>query len=119
MFNKKVLGLLAFIVGVLLVVKAIFVLTMFTWSFYGQAPVMIFNPGASMMVNVLLLVQELGTLAFFFLVVGFIKSLVCWCPCDMPKPGHLMKAASDVVHKATSDVVHKAKRTVRKVAKKK
>ena len=111
MFNKKLLSVLALLVGALLFAKALFIVTMFAWSFVGQPPVMIFNPGATTTVNILLFVQELGTLAFFFLAVGFMNSLLCSNKCETPKPQSLVKAATKAVKKA--------RKTVKKVAKKK
>lgn len=111
MFNKKLLSVLAYVVGALLAVKALFISVMFGWSFFGQPPVMIFNPGAPLTVNILLFVQELGTLVFFFLAVGFVHSLLGNNCCDKPKAQDLVKAATKAVSRA--------KKTVRKVAAKK
>lgn len=76
MFRSKILMPLAQIVGVLILLKALFVLVMFVWAHVGQAPIPFINPAADALQKALILIQELGLDAFLYLFVGVLSSMV-------------------------------------------
>lgn len=87
MFNKKLLSVLAYVIAVLLLVKAAYVLVNFGWSYFGTPPQAVFGQQAFDPVNYpfisyLLLLQDLATVSFIYLIVGGLKSLV-WCGCNL------------------------------------
>lgn len=76
MFNKKVVLALTNLIALLLLLKALFVITIFVWSYVGTPPVVVFDPRATQMVNVLVFIQELGTIAFLYVVAAAASSLI-------------------------------------------
>ena len=122
MFNKKLLSVLAYVIAVLLLVKAAYVLVNFGWSYFGAPPQEVFGQQAFDPVNYpfisyLLLLQDLATVSFIYLIVGGLKSLVC-CSCTI----NTSKAAAPKVMMSEPKMspAHKVTRKpVRKLAKKK
>jgi hypothetical protein len=87
MFNKKIADVLCYIVAVLLILKVLFVLTMFVWGMIaGQPPVAIFAQGVTYgsFISLLLLLQELGASVFTYVIVIAVRSLSC-CACSTKK----------------------------------
>lgn len=82
MFNRKMLSAFAYVVAGLLVLKALLSLTMFVWSNFETPPIAMFPTEIALHLQYLLLVQELGTILFFYLVVGALKNL-CTCSCNV------------------------------------
>lgn len=76
MFNKKIVLALSNLIALLLLLKAMFVIVIFVWSYVGTPPVVVFDPRASQMVNVLVFIQELGTITFLYLVAAATASIV-------------------------------------------
>jgi hypothetical protein len=70
MFPKKLIWILSQIVASLLILKVLLVITMFVWGFFGPAPVPVFMSKADGIIPYLLLVQELGTTVFLYVVVA-------------------------------------------------
>lgn len=75
MFNTKLLVAIARIVALLLLLKAVLVLVMFVWSYFGPLPIPLFDPRASQVINALLFVQEMGTTAFLYVLIGVIGKI--------------------------------------------
>lgn len=110
MFNRKFLSGLAYTLGGLLMVKAVFVVTMFVWGYFGQPPLALFNPGASQILNYILLLQELGSILFFFVAVGLAKWLIaCQCDCK-PSMEKRVAAAIAPIKKAAASAKRKVTR---------
>jgi len=76
MFNNKVIAALANVIAILLLLKAILVIVIFVWGYYGTPPVMIFDPRLPQENQVLLFIQELGTIAFFYIFLGVLKGML-------------------------------------------
>jgi len=118
MFNKKLLSVLAYVIAVLLIIKALYVLVNFGWSYFGAPPQEVFgqqafDPLNYPFISYLLLLQDLATVSFIYLIVGGLKSLVC-CGCSLPNAKPAAPKAATTAPKTTRKP---AKR--RRVAKKK
>lgn len=74
MFNKKVAMVLSYFVAILLLAEVILMLVMFVWSSVGTAPDL---QGAEKYLNLL---QQLGTLCFFYLLVTAARYFICCHP---------------------------------------
>jgi len=82
MFCKKTLSVLCIILQALIVLKVLFELVMFFWGvFAGTPPISIFQPGVTYgsFLGVLLLLQELGSSIFAFVVVCVLNTLGGGC----------------------------------------
>lgn len=76
MFSSKIISTTCQVLGVLLILKALLVVTMFVWSFYGVPPVPMINAHAPGLTPYLVLTQEIATSALLYVFVGFIGSMV-------------------------------------------
>lgn len=123
MFNKKLLSVLAYVIAVLLLVKAAYVLVNFGWSYFGAPPQEVFGQQAFDPVNYpfisyLLLLQDLATVSFIYLIVGALKSLVV-CGCTLSGSKAAAPKAMMSEPKSVSAPAAKKKPARRRVAKKK
>lgn len=82
MFNKKLLSVIAYVLGLLLLVKLLFVVTMFVWSYFGVPPIQVFQDPMGRMAHVppnvvtyILLAQEVGATAFIYLILGVLAKM--------------------------------------------
>jgi len=78
MFGKKLLSILCYTLEVLIVLKVLFELVMFVWGVAaGTPPISIFQPGVpyGSFLGVLLLLQEIGSSMFAYVVVAVLKTL--------------------------------------------
>ena len=110
MFNRKMLSAFAYVVAALLALKALLSLTMFVWSNFEAPPIAMFPTEIALHLQYLLLVQELGTIFFIYLVVGALKNL-CTCSCHM--------SVTERANKVIEGPVKTLKRVARKATKKK
>lgn len=92
MFSKKVLLPLANLVALLLLLKAVFIIVIFVWGYFGPTPVTIFDPRASQIINVLLFIQELGTAAFLYLITAAAAGIVMHKGHEVAKPAAMKPA---------------------------
>lgn len=76
MFNKKMVMALANVIALLLLLKALFIIVIFVWSYVGTPPVVVFDPRASQIVNVLVFIQELGTIAFLYVIAAAANAIM-------------------------------------------
>lgn len=76
MFNKKVVLALTNVIALLLLLKALFIIVIFVWSYVGTPPVVVFDPRASQVVNVLVFIQELGTIAFLYVIAAATSAII-------------------------------------------
>ncbi len=92
MFNKKLLASLCNFLGLLLVVKFLFLLTMYVWSFFAaEVPVAVIDKRIPGMLPHILFFQELAVTLFYYVLVGAVKSFVkpdmdCCCDDEMCSP---------------------------------
>lgn len=84
MFNKKVVLALTNVIALLLLLKALFIIVIFVWSYVGTPPVVVFDPRATQMVNVLVFIQELGTIAFLYVLTAAVSAMVMHKAPSMP-----------------------------------
>jgi len=110
MFNRKLLSVLAYIVAILLLIKAVLSLAMFVWAYFGTPPLVMFPAGVAQHLQYLLLLQELGSVAFLYLVVAALKSLST-CSCNV--------GIAEKAMKAMEAPIKKVKRVARRTTKKK
>lgn len=75
MFNRRFVSFLANFVGLLLIFKALFTLTMYIWGFFGETPILLFPVGIDEYMQFLVFLQEFGTILFFYVVVATFKSI--------------------------------------------
>jgi hypothetical protein len=100
MFNKKLLSGLVYTVGLLLIVKALFVLSMFVWKYFGTQPLVIFDPRFEELSHYVILIQEIGTILFFYVFAGAMKWwLTCMHECK-PRLETRMAAAIAPIRRA-------------------
>jgi len=64
------------IIAVLLLLKALLVTVMYVWFLTGTPPLPLFNPALPQSVNALYFVQELGTIAFLFIILGVLRVMM-------------------------------------------
>lgn len=112
MFNRKLLSVLAYIVAVLLAIKAVLVIVMFVWSYFGTPPVVMFPPEIAEHLRYLLMIQELGTVVFLYLVVATLKVLST-CSCNV-NVAEMAKKAIEAPMKTVRRVARSTKRKVSK-----
>lgn len=89
MFNNKIVLPLCRILGALLLLKALLVIVMFIWSYYGTPPVPIINAQAPGYAQYLVLLQELAVTAFWYLVLGYVYNFMLHA-----KKGHAVAATA-------------------------
>lgn len=73
MFNSRLVSVLCYIVGVLLIVKVVLMKAMFIWSYFGTPPLQVFSVPMQGVLPYVLLAQELGVSIFAFVVVAAIE----------------------------------------------
>lgn len=91
MFCKKLFSVLCWILEIMIILKVLFELVMFVWGVAtGNPPVGIFQPGVvyGSFLGVLLLLQEIGSSIFAFVVVAVLKTLGSGCCSTSPVKHH-------------------------------
>jgi hypothetical protein len=81
MFNKRLLVILCWALQIMIIAKTVFELVMFVWGVVaGTPPIGIFQQGIAYgsLLSILLLLQDLGSNVFIYVIVAVLKGLVEW-----------------------------------------
>ena len=70
MFHKKLVGVLCYIVGILLTLKVLLLLTMFVWSYFGPAPIQVWDASIQGVLKYILFAQEVGITLFIYCLIS-------------------------------------------------
>jgi hypothetical protein len=79
LFNKKLLMGLINITGVLLILAFVLNLAMYIWTYFGAAPLPLFDPQqihGQPVIAYYVLLNKLSTLVFFYVMTGVFGALV-------------------------------------------
>lgn len=76
MFHRKLLSGISYVLGLLIILNCILNITMFVWSYFGVPPLQIIDSRYEVKVRYLLLLREIGTMLFLFIIVGAVKHFV-------------------------------------------
>lgn len=104
MYCKRCLKTVARTLAVLLTLEALLMIVMFVWSYFGMAPIPMFNdPMLPEFMKVLLLLEKVGTVAFLFLIVGVLGLAVEKCCVDgCCTPGQTKPATKPAAKRRTT-----------------